>query len=187
MNHSRQPPPRLVPDEPLPPYAYVSGQFPHPSRDPRGHAFGREPRRSAIAPAAPLQSQDFHRACDLFNHGYYWEAHEEWEGLWQACGRQGAMADLLKGLIHLAAAGVKARENRPAGVRRHASRAAQLLTLARTALATTCNPRLDVEWLIDQAQKLERTPVVCPAEGETLRVVFDFYLLPSGVASQERL
>ena len=26
---------------------------------------------------------------DLFNDGYYWEAHEVWEGLWHACGLRG--------------------------------------------------------------------------------------------------
>ena len=52
----------------------------------------------------------------LFNAGYYWEAHEAWEGLWHAHGRDGPTADVLKGLIKLAAAGVKVREGRPHGV-----------------------------------------------------------------------
>jgi predicted metal-dependent hydrolase len=65
-------------------------------------------------------------AVDLFNHGYYWEAHEEWERLWQAAGRRGPVADFLKGLIKLAAAGVKQLEGRPAGTRNHARRAAEL-------------------------------------------------------------
>ena len=61
---------------------------------------------------------------DLFNHGYYWEAHEAWEALWQACERKGRTAAFLQGLIALAAAGFKAREGIEAGVRRHAERAA---------------------------------------------------------------
>jgi hypothetical protein len=48
------------------------------------------------------------RGIDLFNFGYWWESHEAWEGLWRACGRRGPAADFLKGLIKLAAAGVKA-------------------------------------------------------------------------------
>jgi predicted metal-dependent hydrolase len=63
------------------------------------------------------------RGIDLFNHGYYWEAHEEWEGLWQVCGKQGILATFLQGLIKLAAAGVKVRQQRPRGVRIHSSRA----------------------------------------------------------------
>ena len=47
------------------------------------------------------------RGLDLFNHGYYWEAHEAWEGLWQVADRDGPLRMLFKGLIMLSAAGVK--------------------------------------------------------------------------------
>ena len=120
-------PPRYLPDRPLPPYSYVTGLSPHPTRDPRGHSFGRQEQ-----PAAPLEeaayrtNETYLLALDLFNHGYYWEAHEAWEALWHAAERRGPVADFLKGLIKLAAAGVKAREGRPAGVRQHAQRAAEL-------------------------------------------------------------
>jgi uncharacterized protein len=111
----------------LPPYSYVPGKFPHPTSDERGHSYGRvEP------PCAPPASDNW-RSCvpyswgfDLFNHGYYWEAHETWEAVWHACGRAGTKADLVKGLIKLAAAGVKAREGSSDGVRRHLLRAAEL-------------------------------------------------------------
>ena len=72
---------------------------------------------------------------DLFNHGFYWEAHEAWEGVWHAHRRTGPVADFLKGLIKLAAAGVKAREGRADGVRRHAARADELLAHVKSALA----------------------------------------------------
>ena len=65
---------------------------------------------------------------DLFNHGYYWESHEAWEALWHAAGRRGTTADFLKGLIKLAAAGVKAREGNRDGIGRHARRAADLFS-----------------------------------------------------------
>ena len=78
------------------------------------------------------QNETWLDAIDLFNAGYYWEAHEAWEALWHAGGRKGPTADLLKGLIKLAAAGVKASEGRPAGVRQHARRAAELLASARS-------------------------------------------------------
>jgi hypothetical protein len=70
----------------------------------------------------------------LFNHGFYWEAHEAWESLWHAVGRQGPVAAWLKALIKLAAAGVKAREGNPAGVARHATRALELLAEVRAEL-----------------------------------------------------
>ena len=122
--------PRYCPQQPLPPYSYVTGLAPHPTRDPAGHSFGRHeppPARSTRRRFAPNPAYLF--GLDLFNQGYYWEAHETWESLWHAAGRKGAAADLLKGLIKLAAAGVKAREGRAAGVRRHAQRAEQLFDL----------------------------------------------------------
>jgi hypothetical protein len=106
--------------------------WPHPESDPAGHSYGHRE-----APAAPLTEADWRDnatwlwAADLFNHGYYWEAHEAWESLWHAAGRHGEVADLLKGLIKLAASGVKAREGRAAGVRLHAARARELLAPSR--------------------------------------------------------
>src|SRR5712692_7985241 len=99
---------RLVPEKPLPPYAYVPGRSPHPLSDPQGHSFGTKPER--LDPPDPHYwhvCRPYLYGIDLFNHGYYWEAHEVWEGLWHACGRTGRTAAFLKGLIKLAAAGVK--------------------------------------------------------------------------------
>ena len=64
---------------------------------------------------------------DLFNHGYYWGAHEAWEGLWQVADRDGPLRVLFKGLILLSAAAVKIRERKSAAAARHAERAAALL------------------------------------------------------------
>lgn len=122
---------RYCPDRPFPPYAYVPGRQPHPVSDPAGHAFGvPQTPASPLDPSQPMNSQEFTFAVDLFNHGYYWEAHEEWEQLWHAAGRTGPVATLLKGLIKLAAAGVKAREGNVAGVKRHAHRAGELFCIA---------------------------------------------------------
>lgn len=78
-----------------------------------------------LDPYAPLQSEMLLFGIDLFHHGYYWEAHEAWEALWVAAGRKGPVAELLKALIKLAAAGVKMRQGLPEGVRSHAERARQ--------------------------------------------------------------
>jgi uncharacterized protein len=126
---SQKPPvPRLVPEEPLPPYSFVpGGQFPHPESDPAGHAFGRQ-RAAApeLDPARWQAGRPYLYGLDLFNAGFYWESHVEFESLWLAAGRKGVVADFLKGLIHLAAAGVKDREEKPRGVKSHARRAAEL-------------------------------------------------------------
>ena len=120
-------PSRYCPDRPLPPYSYVTGLSPHPTSDPRGHSFGHsEPPAQPLDPTSWRTNANYLYAIDLFNHGFYWEAHEAWESLWHAAGRTGQTADFLKGLIKLAAAGVKAREGRAAGVRQHAERAREL-------------------------------------------------------------
>lgn len=117
----------------FPGYAHTPGATPHPLSDPRGH--GCTYLAEATEPLDPHRWQSCSAwpiAIDLFNHGYYWEAHEAWETLWQAAGRRGPLADALKGLVKLAAAGVKAREGNAEGVRRHAERAGELLAAAVT-------------------------------------------------------
>lgn len=111
-------PPRYCPERELPETAFV-------------------PRRSARPTASLCVDDDsggnLRFAVDLFNHGYYWEAHEVWESEWNRAGRQGLWATCLKGLIKLAAAGVKFREKNPEGFRRHCLRALELLQPARHA------------------------------------------------------
>jgi hypothetical protein len=119
--------PRFIPHRPLPRYAFVPNRTPHPVSDPAGHSFGIQPAvPTALDVASWPANQTYLYGIDLFNACYFWESHVEWESLWLASGRHGALADFLKGLIHLAAAGVKHLEGRLAGVKSHASRAAQL-------------------------------------------------------------
>src|SRR5438128_9530059 len=128
---------RLVPDEPFPPYSYVNGRFPHPIRDPAGHSFAVVPTPCPMPDPSHWQDcRPYLYGMDLFNHGYYWEAHEVWEGLWHASGRSGQTGHFLKGLIHLAAAGVKVRQGIPAGVKSHSSRAAELFRQTAEATGT---------------------------------------------------
>lgn len=139
-------------DLPFPSYAYVPGRHPHPASDPRGHSFA--------ADRAP--SRDFRYGLELFNRGYYWEAHEVWESLWIAAGKRGPLATLLKGLIKLAAAGVKAREGNSRGVERHARRAAELLGLAaeRADELDGMFDALDGCDLIRRAKGLAEQPII---------------------------
>jgi len=141
---------RYAPALPLPPYSYVSGHgLPHPVNDPAGHLHAaretvHEPpippgaladlpadppgRRRAVA-ALLAADPGWLFPLDLFNGGFYWEAHEAWEGFWHALGRTSPEARFVQGLIHLAAAAVKIREGKPAGVRSHATRGRELLRL----------------------------------------------------------
>jgi hypothetical protein len=172
---------RLAPEFPLPPYAYVTGRFPHPTRDRAGHSHGHAPPAPApLVPERWRDSREYLFGCDLFNHGYYWEAHETWEGLWQAAGRKGVTADFLKGLIKLAAAGVKAREGRPQGVRRHAKRAIELLERVSEHTKQQDYLGLDVAELIEVARSLESHPPTCRESDAPVEIVFDFRLVPAG-------
>jgi hypothetical protein len=79
------------------------------------------------------ESGEYRYGIDLFNHGFYWEAHEAWESLWHAAGRRGPIGLWLKALIKLAAAAVKLREGNPRGVVRHARRSQELLQELRSS------------------------------------------------------
>jgi hypothetical protein len=96
----------------------------------------------------------------LFNHGYYWEAHESWEAVWIAAGRQGRLADFVKGLIRLAAAGLKGREGRVGGVTRHAQRAKELFEAVRAAWPPDSPDfmGLNLRTLIAAARRLAEDP-----------------------------
>ncbi|MEM9659607.1 MAG: DUF309 domain-containing protein [Planctomycetota bacterium] len=127
MSWDAESPPRYT-ERTFPPYSYVAGFTPHPVSHPDGHMHNRvEPAPTSLDPTRWQECEVFRYAVDLFNHGYYWEAHEAWETLWLAADRAGPIADFCKGLIKLAAAGVKAREGNPRGVRRHAARSAELV------------------------------------------------------------
>ena len=170
--------PRLAPELPLPPYAYVHGKHPHPIRDRAGHSFGLPPKfRIGPDPDRWEACRPYLYGIDLFNRGYYWEAHEAWEGLWHACGRSGRMADFLKGLIALAAAGVKLREGRERGVRQHAARAQALFDQMTRELgaAETHYLGLEPKVLARYASELAGTRAMPAADQEAL---LPFLLIP---------
>ena len=174
--------PRFLPEVPLPPYSFVPGRNPHPVSDPAGHMHGKPPER----PAAPDPNrwrgmQTYLHGVDLFNHGYYWEAHEAWEALWHASGRAGPTADFLRGLIKLAAAGVKVREGVPKGVASHAARAAAIFRNAAERLngpgARFFGLRLGD--LLAHARTVEATAATIEGDrDEGVRIVFPFVLFP---------
>lgn len=175
--------PRLAPELPLPPYSYVNGQFPHPIRDPAGHSFGVLPVPCpAPNPNRWVDCRPYLHGIDLFNHGYYWESHEVWESVWNAAGRRGAVADFIKGLIKLGAAGVKARERRLDGVRSHARRAVELFSSVQDRIGPEQSNffGLSLPQLIELASDVARLPpkTRLPA-GTPVEIIFPFILCPS--------
>jgi predicted metal-dependent hydrolase len=165
--------PRLVPNVPLPAYAFVpGGPFPRPT--------GSHSPESGLLDAANWRPcAAYLYGFDLFNQGYYWEAHEVWEGLWHLCGRTGPVADCLKGLIKFAAAGVKVRERQPAGVQSHARRAAEIFRQLAGGLEEHRLLGLDLAFLVRMAEQLANQPPAAPANNAVPVVhVFDFILMP---------
>lgn len=125
------------------------------------------------------ECREYLRGIDLFNYGYYWEAHEAWESLWHACGRQGPTGEFLKALIRLAAAGFKVREGKPGGVRRHAASAEQLFRQLRADLgsANNCYMGLRLEALREFASEVAREEGILTVSADArVGIVFAFVL-----------
>ncbi len=163
---------RLVPDYPLPCYTYVPGRFPHPISDPAGHSFGvSDAKVSSFDPEKWQTSHFYLYGIDLFNSGYYWEAHETWETLWRLFEKGDRTGDFLNVLILIAAAGVKAYEGNLAGIARHLNKAQRHLdSVFRTLTATNCWMGLSYEELRDiTVQPMERLPL---AEGKVPPIRF---------------
>jgi predicted metal-dependent hydrolase/ribosome biogenesis protein Tsr3 len=183
INHLPPAPSRFVPDIAFPPYTFVPGRTPHPVSDPAGHLFGKP-----MEPPPPLdpprwqENRAYLFGVDLFNHGYYWEAHEVWEGLWRAAGRTGQIADCLKGLIKLAAAGVKVRQGQPRSIASHAAGAANhFRDIARQLGGERADYLgLRLRDLLAFAEQIERQAADVGSDEDTsVKVVFAFFLCPA--------
>ncbi|MEJ2760214.1 MAG: DUF309 domain-containing protein [Gammaproteobacteria bacterium] len=92
----------------FPAYRFIPGRSPHPTRDPAGHSYGKEAAAlPAFDPEAWRDCEPYLHGVDLFNHGYWWEAHEAWEACWIAAGKTSPTGLFLQGLIQVAAACLK--------------------------------------------------------------------------------
>ena len=115
----------------LPAYRFVPGDLdtPHPTDDPRGHSFHTDEAPVSPAPTSIDQPENWVHCsvylygCDLYNHAYWWEAHEAWEDIWRECRRGSAQFEFLQALIQYSAAALKIRQRKPRGLQ-------QLLTTA---------------------------------------------------------
>lgn len=98
-------------DVPFPPYRFVPGRHPHPIADPAGHSYHPPgtppPNVPLVAPEDWRTSEAYLYGCDLYNHAYWWEAHEAWEGLWQRTDKAGVQGRFLQGLIQVSACHLK--------------------------------------------------------------------------------
>jgi hypothetical protein len=133
-------PPRYQPEATLPTYAFVPGRNPHPTRHPDGHSYGPEPPLPTLLPAANwIDCPEYLRGADLYNLGYFWEAHEAWEGLWVVAeGHDQAQRLYLQGMIQLSAAMLKLHMSQPRGFVKLTASGAALIE--RSRLVTPSEP-----------------------------------------------
>jgi hypothetical protein len=101
----------------LPAYRFVPGLNPHPTEDPAGHAYGRTESVSRLVAERWWDNDTYLHGIDLYHRGYYWEAHEAWEGLWRQVRRDEAEGLFLQGLILNSAAQLKAHMGAARGAR----------------------------------------------------------------------
>lgn len=102
----------------FPPYRHEPGRTPHPERSPEGYRYREEWEASAsdasLAGNAWRDNELYLYGVDLFNAGYFWEAHAAWEVLWVAANDDETKA-FLRSLIQLAAGCLKRSTGRPRG------------------------------------------------------------------------
>jgi hypothetical protein len=92
----------------LPKYRYVPTVTPHPVIDPKGHSYQKvEEKISFLPPEKWMQNEHYLYGLDLFNHGFWWEAHEAWEGVWMTTQKTDLVGLYLQGLIQFSAALLK--------------------------------------------------------------------------------
>lgn len=112
----------------LPPYRYVHGLNPHPRLDVDGHSYGApEPWAQheigmLLAGEWPACEQYLY-GVDLYNHAYWWEAHEAWEAVWMHAEEDSPLRHLLQCLIQVSAAHFQKHAGIVNGVQRLLERA----------------------------------------------------------------
>ncbi|GMV99986.1 MAG: hypothetical protein AMXMBFR84_11250 [Candidatus Hydrogenedentota bacterium] len=135
--------PRLAPDRAFPPYRFVPGLNPHPTGHPRGHS------RGAHLTPLPLHPWrdciDYLWGIDLYHNGYFWEAHEAWENLWQRTREGSTDRYLLQALIFNSAAQLKAHLGSDRGARIHSKRAMDRIATVKASGILTEEQRLGLD------------------------------------------
>lgn len=112
-------------------------------------------------------NEDYLFGIDLFNAGYFWEAHASWERLW-AVADSPEIRRFLQAMVQTAAACLKARMGEKAGARK-------LLDRARLESFEGCVLGVDARALARKARKF----VEAGGEQPVIQLVTDFSGLES--------
>ena len=104
----------------FPGYRFTPGRDPHPTASPHGHSYRApgtpEERVDCPPPERWGSCEEYLYGCDLYNHGYWWEAHEAWEALWHVPEKGSVQKRFLQGIIQVAACHLKLLLGRRDGV-----------------------------------------------------------------------
>lgn len=97
--------------QPLPKQRYVPGQAGVHPQDLHSHQ-----NLHLLLPNEWRNCEPYLYGVDLFNHAFWWEAHEAWEGLWLPLEKSEVTAQFLQGLIQISAGYLKQelKQNHPA-------------------------------------------------------------------------
>ena len=92
----------------LPPYRHLPFQNAHPFMDKDGHSYGEElTAPTSFGPENWQDCADYLYSIDLFNHGFWWDAHERLKQVSIAAGRESECGLFVQGLIQISAALLK--------------------------------------------------------------------------------
>ncbi len=92
----------------FPPYRYIPTVNPHPEIHPEGHSYNKTKEEVPVLPPEKWMSNEIYLyGVDLFNYGYWWEAHEAWEKVWLTTQKSDLYGQFLQALIQFSAAILK--------------------------------------------------------------------------------
>ena len=148
---------RLCPQCDLPPYRYVRGLNPHPTRESEGHSY-----KVKTPPPVPfhednwLQCEPFVYGIDLYHQGYFWEAYHAWEELQKAAEKDSRESNFLQALMLNCTAMKRLYEHDARGIREKSQGARWRLSRLRSAGYDGPKNRLfglDIAELIEQMKR----------------------------------
>lgn len=93
---------------PMPAYRHLPFKTPHPYMDEGGHSYGQElPKVSGFNEQNWSSCDTYLQSIDLFNQGYWWEAHELLKQICYDVGRDSTIGSFLEAVIQIAAGELK--------------------------------------------------------------------------------
>lgn len=101
----------------LPTYRHLPFQNPHPFLDEDGHSYGEKlDPVEGFGPDTWMDCEEYLYSIDLFNNGFWWEAHERLKQVSLGAGRESEAGRFIQGLIQVTAGLLKhfMEENAPA-------------------------------------------------------------------------